>query len=67
MFIYLMLNFQLIQAQYIHHPDLKAAQGAKLCGKDFEKVLAGSPVYIAHSPDEVEVLKEDVEEFVANR
>jgi len=55
-----------VKAQYIHHPVLKAAQGAKLCGKDFEKVLAGSPVYIAHSPDEVEVLKEEVEEFVAN-
>jgi len=55
-----------VKAQYIHHPVLKAAQGAKLCGKDFEKVLAGSPLYIAHSPDEVEVLKEDVEEFVAN-
>ena len=28
--------------------------------------MTGSPVYIAHSPDEVEVLKEEVEEFVAN-
>jgi len=55
-----------VKAQYIHHPILKAAQGAKLCGKDFEKVLAGSPVYIAHSQDEIEVLKEDVEEFVAS-
>lgn len=55
-----------VKAQYIHHQCLKAAQGAKLCGKDLDKVLAGSPVFVAHHPDEVEVLKEDVEDFVSS-
>ena len=45
---------------------MEAAQGAKLCGKDLDKVLAGSPLYVAHQPDEIEVLKEDVEEFVSS-
>lgn len=55
-----------VKAQYIHHQCLKAAQGAKLCGKDLEKVLAGSPLYVAHNQAEIEVLKEDVEEFVSS-
>lgn len=45
---------------------MRAAQGAKLCGKDLDKVLAGSPVFVANNPDEVEVLKEEVEEFVSS-
>ena len=54
------------QASYIHHQCLRAAQGAKLCGKDLDKVLAGSPVFVANNPDEIEVLKEEVEEFVSS-
>lgn len=60
------IYFLRAQAQYIHHQCLKAAQGAKLCGKDLEKVLAGSPLYVAQHPDEVDVLKEEVEEFVSS-
>jgi len=55
-----------VKAQYIHHQCLEAAQGAKLCAKDLEKVLAGSPVYVAHHPDEVDILKEEVEDFVSS-
>lgn len=55
-----------VKAQYIHHQVLKAAQGAKICGKDLDKVLAGSPVYVAQYPDEVEYLKEEVEDFVSS-
>lgn len=56
----------MFQASYIHHHCLRAAQGAKLCGKDLDKVLAGSPVFVANNPDEIEVLKEEVEEFVSS-
>eukprot|EP00111_Clytia_hemisphaerica_P004565 TCONS_00013108-protein len=55
-----------VKAQYIHHKCLRAAQGVKLIGKDLDKVLAGSPVFVAQNPDEVEVLREEVEEFVSS-
>ena len=29
-------------------------------------MLAGSPVFVANNPDEIEVLKEEVEEFVSS-
>jgi len=55
-----------VKAQYIHHQSIEAAQGVKLCGKDLDKVLAGSPLFVAHQPDEVDVLKDEVEDFVSS-
>ncbi|XP_047126991.1 eukaryotic translation initiation factor 5B isoform X1 [Hydra vulgaris] len=55
-----------VKGQYIHHQEIEAAQGVKLCAKDLEKVLAGSPLYVAQSLDEVDVLKEDVDNFVSS-
>jgi len=34
-----------------------AAQGVKLIAKDFEKALAGLPMYVAETQDEVEYYK----------
>ena len=36
---------------------LAGAQGVKLTGKELEKTLAGTPLFVASNPDEVELLK----------
>ena len=36
---------------------MKAAQGVKIIAKDFEKALAGLPVYVSHGPEETEIWK----------
>ncbi|KAH3832475.1 hypothetical protein DPMN_105765, partial [Dreissena polymorpha] len=49
-----------VKAQYEHHKEVKAAQGVKVIGKDFEKALAGLPLYVANGEDEVEYYKEEI-------
>ena len=41
----------------MNHKEIVAAQGVKICGKDLEKALAGTQVFVAEHPDEVEILK----------
>ena len=46
-----------VQNAYIQHKMLAGAQGVKLTGKELEKTLAGTPLFVASNPDEVELLK----------
>lgn len=40
--------------------EIKAAQGVKIAAKELEKAIAGLNLYIAHKPDEVDIVKEQV-------
>ena len=46
-----------VKNAYINHQTIIASQGVKICGKDLEKTLAGTPIFIAKKPDEIDVLK----------
>lgn len=46
-----------VKNAYVNHKTVIASQGIKICGKDLEKTLAGTPVFIAKKDDEIEVLK----------
>ncbi len=46
-----------VKNAYVNHKTVIASQGIKICGKDFEKTMAGTPVFIAKKDDEIEVLK----------
>ncbi|CAH1987865.1 unnamed protein product [Acanthoscelides obtectus] len=49
-----------VKNAYIEYKEIKAAQGVKIAAKDLEKAIAGLNLYVAHKPDEVDVLKEEV-------
>ena len=46
-----------VKNTYVNHKVVIASQGVKVCAKDLEKTLPGTPVFVAKKPDEVEVLK----------
>ena len=46
-----------VKNSYINHKTIIASQGVKICGKDLEKAIAGTPVLVAKKPDEIDVLK----------
>lgn len=46
-----------VKNAYVTHKAVIAAQGVKVTGKDLEKTLAGTPVFVAKKPDEIDVLK----------
>lgn len=45
-----------MQGSYDHVKEVVAAQGVKIIAKDFEKAMAGLPLYVANHPDEVDIL-----------
>ncbi|KAK3100060.1 hypothetical protein FSP39_014100 [Pinctada imbricata] len=49
-----------VKSQWEHHKEVYAAQGVKIIAKDFEKALAGLPMYVAKRDDEVEYYKEEL-------
>ncbi len=46
-----------VKNQYKEFKEIEAAQGVKITGKELDKALAGSPLFVAHEEDEIEVLK----------
>ena len=46
-----------VKNAYVNHKAIIASQGVKITGKDLEKTLAGTPIFVAKKPDEIEVLK----------
>ena len=46
-----------VKNTYVNHKVVIASQGVKVCAKDLEKTLPGTPVFVAKKPDEVDVLK----------
>ncbi|KAF5302933.1 hypothetical protein FQA39_LY02113 [Lamprigera yunnana] len=49
-----------VKNAYIEYKEIKAAQGVKIAAKELEKAIAGLNLYIAHKPDEVDILIEEV-------
>ena len=56
------LFFPSNQNQYIHHKELRAAQGVKIEAKELEKCIAGLNLLIAHHSDEIDICREEIEE-----
>ncbi|KAI1721426.1 elongation factor tu GTP binding domain-containing protein [Ditylenchus destructor] len=51
-----------VKNDYDHYKEIRGSQGVKVLAKNLEKAVAGLPIFVAHSPDELDVLKEDAEE-----
>ncbi|XP_035223202.1 eukaryotic translation initiation factor 5B-like [Stegodyphus dumicola] len=49
-----------IKTQYIEHREIEGALGVKICGKDFEKAIAGLPLLVPKRSDETKVLMEEI-------
>ncbi|CAN8006854.1 unnamed protein product, partial [Ixodes hexagonus] len=49
-----------VKNPYQEYKEVKGAQGVKIAARDLDKAIAGLQVLIAHHPDEVEVLKDEV-------
>ena len=46
-----------VKNAYVNHKVILASQGIKVCAKELDRVVAGTPVLVAKKPDEVDVLK----------
>ncbi|EEC12401.1 translation initiation factor if-2, putative, partial [Ixodes scapularis] len=49
-----------VKNPYQEYKEVKGAQGVKIAARDLDRAIAGLQVLIAHHPDEVEVLKDEV-------
>ncbi|KAM0932708.1 putative protein-synthesizing GTPase [Dioscorea sansibarensis] len=49
-----------VKGQYIHHKELKAAQGVKIAAQGLEHAIAGTALYVVGSNDDIEDVKEAV-------
>jgi len=46
-----------VKSDYQHFKEIKGAQGVKILAKNLEKAVAGLPMFVANSADEVDVLR----------
>lgn len=53
-------NDEIFQNAYVEYKEVKAAQGVKIAAKELEKAIAGLNLYVAHKPDEIDLVKEEV-------
>lgn len=49
-----------VKGEYIHHDRIRASIGVKVCAPDLETAMAGSPLFVAHNPDDIERACEEV-------
>lgn len=49
-----------VKNAYQEFKRIKGAQGVKIAAKDLDKAIAGLNVLVAHHPDEIEILKEEM-------
>ncbi|UYV81321.1 EIF5B [Cordylochernes scorpioides] len=50
-----------VKNHYKDYKVIEGAQGVKITAKELEKAIAGLPLLVAKNPDEVEILKEEVD------
>jgi translation initiation factor 5B len=55
-----------VKNAYVNHKVIIASQGIKITAKDLEKTLAGTPIFVAKKPDEIEVLKDEASKVVSS-
>ena len=48
-----------VKNAYVLHKEVRAAHGVKIAAKGLEKAVAGLPLFVAHTPEEVEVYREE--------
>ncbi|GBN90702.1 Eukaryotic translation initiation factor 5B [Araneus ventricosus] len=53
-----------VKNPYIEYKTVEGAQGVKLTGKDFDKTIAGMPLFVAKNQAEIEHLKSEATELL---
>lgn len=51
-----------MRGSYLHHKEIKAAQGVKIAAQNLESAVAGTQMLVAGPNDDIEVLKAEVME-----
>jgi len=51
-----------VRGSYLHHKEIKAAQGVKIAAQNLENAVAGTQMLVAGPNDDIEVLKAEVME-----
>ena len=51
-----------VRGSYLHHKEIKAAQGVKIAAQNLESAVAGTQMLVAGPNDDIEVLKAEVME-----
>lgn len=49
-----------MRGSYLHHKEIKAAQGIKIAAQNLESAVAGTQLLVAHKGDSLDDLKEEV-------
>ena len=49
-----------VKGSYVHHKEIRAAQGVKLAGPGLESAVAGTQLLVVGADDDVSLLKEEV-------
>ncbi|KAM0060535.1 putative protein-synthesizing GTPase [Helianthus debilis subsp. tardiflorus] len=55
-----------VKGAYIHHKEIKAAQGIKITGQNLEHAVAGTALYVVGPDDDVDEIKESVMDDMRN-
>ncbi|KAI3807490.1 hypothetical protein L1987_23420 [Smallanthus sonchifolius] len=55
-----------VKGAYIHHKEIKAAQGIKITAQNLEHAVAGTALYVVGPDDDVEDIKESVMDDMRN-
>ncbi|XP_076925220.1 uncharacterized protein LOC143587962 [Bidens hawaiensis] len=55
-----------VKGAYIHHKEIKAAQGIKITAQNLELAVAGTALYVVGPDDDVEEIKESVMDDMRN-
>ncbi|KAL4559106.1 hypothetical protein LXL04_031239 [Taraxacum kok-saghyz] len=55
-----------VKGAYIHHKEIKAAQGIKITARNLEHAVAGTALYVVGPDDDVEEIKESVMDDMRN-
>lgn len=51
-----------MRGSYLHHKEIKAAQGVKIAAQNLESAVAGTQMLVAGPTDDINVLKAEVME-----
>ncbi len=49
-----------MKGSYLHHKEIKAAQGVKIAAQGLESAVAGTQMFVVGTGDDEELLKEEV-------